>query len=142
MQTHNGKLARASSLRAARPAGTTPGGEGIASSGLAFQLWRLYQHAWLVCLIFPLASLVRNPLPVWHLALGGVALVGFAASYTWLMWPHPASQGARLRARSPISYRLFVALSVLLLVLSLMYGPAWLSPFIGVIALPRDLLPN
>ncbi len=141
MQTHNGKLARASSLRADHPAGTQPAEEGIASSGIAFQLWRLYQHAWLVCLIFPLASLVRNPLPVWHLALGGVALVGFAASYTWLMWPHPASQGARMRARSPISYLLFVALSVLVLVFSLMDGPAWLWLFIGVSAIAGVLLP-
>src|SRR5258708_25661795 len=141
MQTHNGKLARASSLRAARPAGTQPAEEGIASSGIAFQLWRLYQHAWLVCLIFPLASLVRNPLPVWHLALGGVALVGFAASYTWRMWPHPASQGARLRARSPISYLLFVALSVLVLVFSVLDNPAWLWLLIGTSAIAGLLLP-
>ncbi len=141
MQTHNGKLARASSRRAARPAGTPPAEEGIASSGIAFQLWRLYQHAWLVCLIFPLASLVRNPLPVWHLALGGVALVGFAASYTWLMWPHPASQGARLRARSPISYLLFVALSVLVLVFSVLDNPAWLWLLIGTSAIAGLLLP-
>src|SRR5258708_28948679 len=141
MQTQNGKLARASSLRAARPAGTQPAEEGIASSGIAFQLWRLYQHAWLVCLIFPLASLVRDPLPVWHLALGGVALVGFAASYTWLMWPHPASQGARLRARSPISYLLFVALSVLVFVISVMDGSAWLWLLIGTSAIAGLLLP-
>ncbi len=141
MQTHNGKLARASSLRAAHPAGTQPAEEGIASSGIAFQLWRLYQHAWLVCLLFPLASLVRDPLPVWHLALGGVALVGFAASYTWLMWPHPASQGARLRARSPISYLLFVALSVLVLVFSVMDGSAWLWLLIGTSAIAGLLLP-
>src|SRR5258708_16837229 len=142
MQTQNGKLARASSLRAARPAGTQPAEEGIVSSGIAFQLWRLYQHTWLVCLIFPLASLVRDPLPVWHLALGGVALVGFAAIYTWLMWPHPASQGSRLRARSPISYLLFVALSVLILVFSLMYGHAWLCLFICGSAVAGSLLPR
>src|SRR5258706_1464667 len=141
MQTHNGKLARASSRRAARPAGTQPAEEGIASSGIAFQLWRLYQHAWLVCLIFPLAALVRNPLPVWHLALGGVALVGFAASYAWLMWPHPASQGARLRARSRSSFLLFVALSVLVLVFSVLDNPAWLWLLIGVSAIAGLLLP-
>src|SRR2546425_3947616 len=111
MQTHNGKLARDKARRAAHSGGTRPAEEGIASSGIAFHLWRLYQHAWLVCLIFPLASLVRDPLPVWHLALGVLALVGFAASYTWLMWPHPASQEARMRARSRISFLLFVALS-------------------------------
>ena len=141
MQTHNGKLARASPRRAARPGGTQPAEEGIASSGIAFQLWRLYQHAWLVCLIFPLAQLLRDPLPVWHLALGGVALVGFAASYTWLMWPHPASQGARLRARSRSSFLLFVALSVLVLVFSVLDNPAWLWLLIGTSAIAGLLLP-
>ena len=141
MQTHNGKLARASSRRAPRPGGTQPAEEGIASSGIAFQLWRLYQHAWLVCLIFPLAALVRDPFPVWHLVLGGVALVGFAASYTWLMWPHPASQGARLRAHSRISFLLFVALSVLVLVFSVLDNPAWLWLLIGVSAIAGLLLP-
>src|SRR5260221_1121111 len=110
MQTHNGKLARASSRRAARPAGTQPAEEGIASSGIAFQLWRLYQHAWLVCLLFPLAQLVRNPLPAWHLVLGGAALVGFAATYTWLMWAHPSSPSASLRTRSSSSFLLLFAL--------------------------------
>jgi len=115
--------------------------EGIASSGIAFQLWRLYQHAWLVCLIFPLASLARDPLPVWHLALGVLALVGFAASYTWLMWSHPASQGARTRARSRISILLFVALSVMVLVFSVTYDPAWLWLLIGISAIAGLLLP-
>jgi len=127
--------------RAVSPGGTQPTEEGIASSGIGFQLWRLYQHAWLVCLIFPLASLVRHPLPVWHLALGGVALVGFAVGYTWLMWPHPASQGARLRAQSRLSFLLFVALSVLVLVLSVTDDPAWLWLLIGTSAVAGLLLP-
>jgi two-component system, NarL family, sensor histidine kinase DesK len=125
----------------ARPGNTRPSDEGIASSGIAFQLWRLYQHAWLVCLLFPLAQLVRNPLPVWHLALGGGALAGFAASYTWLMWPHPASQGARLRTRSRISFLLFVALSVLVLVFSVLDTPVWLWLLIGTSAIAGLLLP-
>jgi two-component system, NarL family, sensor histidine kinase DesK len=120
---------------------TRPSDEGIASSGVTFRLWRLYQHAWLVCLIFPLASLVRHPLPVWHLALGGVVLVGFAASYTWLMWPHPASQGARMRARSRVSLSLFVALSALVLVFSVLDDPAWLWLLIGTSAIAGLLLP-
>jgi two-component system sensor histidine kinase DesK len=125
----------------ARPGNTRPSDEGIASSGIAFQLWRMYQHAWLVCLLFPLVQLLRDPLPVWHLVLGGVALVGFAASYTWLMWPHPASQGARLRARSRISFLLFVALSVLVLVFSVLDNPAWLWLLIGTSAIAGLLLP-
>ena len=85
MQTHNGKLARASFRRATRPAGTPPAEEGIASSGIAFQLWRLYQHAWLVCLIFPLASLVRNPLPAkWE---------SNSRTPSSLVWNHHARRG-------------------------------------------------
>jgi two-component system, NarL family, sensor histidine kinase DesK len=121
--------------------GTPSTEEGIASSGVTFQLWRLYQHAWLVCLLFPLVQLVRYPLPVWHLALGGVALVGFAASYTWLMWPHPASQGARLRAQSRLSFLLFVTLSALVLAFSVLDDPAWLWLLIGTSAIAGLLLP-
>jgi len=141
MQISRGQRTRAKAPRAAFPGGRGPSDEMIASSGVTFHLWRLYQHAWLVCLIFPLASLVRDPLPVWHLALGGVALIGFAASYTWLMWPHPASQGARLRARSRSSFLLFVALSVLVLVFSVMDNPTWLWLLIGVSAIAGLLLP-
>jgi two-component system sensor histidine kinase DesK len=113
----------------------------IASSGIAFHLWRLYQHAWLVCLFFPLVALVREPLATWRLIVGLCALLFFAVSYTWLMWPHPASQGARVRARSRLSFFLFVALSVLVSVASLIYGPAWLWLFIGVSAIAGLLLP-
>src|SRR6266852_5880447 len=141
MQTHNGKLARASSRRVARPASTQLAEEGIASSGITFHLWRLYQHAWLACLFFPFISLISEPTPLWHLVLGLLALLFFAASYTWLMWPHPASQGARVRARSRISSMLFVILSVLVLVFSLVDGSAWLWLFIGTSAIAGVLLP-
>jgi two-component system, NarL family, sensor histidine kinase DesK len=123
------------------PGDRRPSDEGIAESGVTFRLWRLYQHAWLVCLLFPLASLVRHPLPAWHLVLGVVVLVGFAASYTWLMWPHPASQGARLRARSRLCLLLFVALSVLVLAFSVLDDPAWLWLLIGTSAIAGLLLP-
>src|SRR2546430_8550271 len=81
--------------------------EVIASSGVTFQLWRLYQHAWLVCLVFPLVALLREPISLGHLTLGLLALVGFATGYTWLMWPHPVSQEARIRARARFSFVLF-----------------------------------
>src|SRR5229473_6438618 len=67
------------------PGGTQPSDEVIASSGITFYLWRLYQHAWLVCLFFPLVSLVREPPATFRLVLGLFALLFFAASYTWLM---------------------------------------------------------
>ena len=87
------------------PAGTVRSDEVIASSGVTFHLWRLYQHAWLACLFFPLVSLVRQPGSPWHLVLGLVALGWYAASYTWLMWPHPVHWAAQARIRSAIRMR-------------------------------------
>jgi two-component system sensor histidine kinase DesK len=128
-------------MNARSPESITFSGDVIASSGVAFHLWRLYQHAWLVCLVFPLVALVHEPLASWRLVVGVFALLFFAVSYTWLMWPHPASQRARLRARSPFAWLLFVALSVLVSVACLVYGPAWLWLFIGVSAIAGLLLP-
>ena len=124
------------------PGDRRPSDEGIASSGVTFQLWRLYQHAWLVCLFFPLVALVREPPETFRLVLGLCALLFFAASYTWLMWPHPASQEARARSRSLLSFLLFGVLGILTLVFSLVYGPAWLWLFIGVSAIAGVLLPK
>src|SRR5712692_11264119 len=141
MPISRGQRTRAKAPRAAFPDGIQPSDEGISSSGITFYLWRLYQHAWLVCLFFPLVSLVREPPATFRLVLGLVALLVFAVSYTWLMWPHPASPGAQARARSRFSFLLFVALSLLVLVFSLVYGPAWLWLFIGVSAIAGVLLP-
>jgi two-component system, NarL family, sensor histidine kinase DesK len=141
MQMSRGQRIRAKASGAAYPGRIQLPDEVIASSGIAFHLWRLYQHAWLVCLVFPLVSLVREPLGAFRLTTGFVALLFFAASYTWLMWPHPASHGAQARVRSRISFLLFVALSTLVLVFSLVDGPAWLWLFIGVSAIAGVLLP-
>src|SRR5215213_11785264 len=73
-----------------RRGGAAPGEDGIVSSGVSFHLWRLYQHAWLICLLFPLVELVQAPLAPGRLGLGLGALVVFAAGYTGLMWAHPA----------------------------------------------------
>ncbi len=141
MQINRNPGAREKGPDIARPGGTLSSDEGIASSGVTFTLWRLYQHAWLVCLFFPLVSLVREPVSTFHVALGLFALVFFAASYTWLMWPHPASQGMRARTRSRIALALLVVLSLEVTAFSLVYGPAWLWLFIGVSAIAGRLLP-
>ena len=108
---------------------------------MTFQLWRLYQHAWLVCLLFPLAQVVREPISPWQVVVRGLALIGFAIGYTWLMWPHPASQKTRARARSQFSFLLLGILGILVLIFSLTYGPAWFWLFIGVSAIAGVLLP-
>jgi two-component system, NarL family, sensor histidine kinase DesK len=125
------------SLKTAPSVGTARSGEIIASSGVTFQLWRLYQHAWLVCLVFPLVALLREPISLGHLTLGLLALVGFATGYTWLMWPHPVTQ----KARSRFSFVLFGTLGAVALVFSLTNSPAWLWLFIGVSAIAGILLP-
>ena len=123
------------------PAGIARSDEMIASSGVTFHLWRLYQHAWLACLFFPLVSLVREPGSPWHLVLGLVALGFYATSYTWLMWPHPVHWAAQARTRSWRALLLWMVLVVLALVFSLAYGSAWLWLFIGVAAIAGVLLP-
>src|SRR5260370_617605 len=85
--------------------------------------------------------MARWPGAPWHLVLGLVALVFFAASYTWLMWPHPVHWAAQGRTRSWRARLLWVALVVLALVFSLVYGSAWLWLFIGVAAIAGVLLP-
>src|SRR5579859_5875173 len=113
MQISQRQKASGQPVKPIRPDRTARSEEVIASSGVTFQLWRLYQHAWLICLAFPLVSLMQELISPWHLALGGLALVGFATGYTWLMWPHPVSQEARGRSHSRLSYLLFGALSML-----------------------------
>jgi two-component system sensor histidine kinase DesK len=82
---------------------------------------------------------LQEPISPWHVTLGLIALAGFAAGYTWLMWPHPVSQEAR--ARSWFSFLLLGMLGTLALVFSLLYGLAWLWLSIGVSATAGLLLP-
>jgi len=124
------------------PQGVETNDEVIRESGVTLPLWQLYQHFWLlICLFFPLASLVSKPDTWLRLAVGSTALLFFAISYTWIMWPHPASRGARTRGRSRLSLLLLVALSLLVSVLSLLDDPAWLWLFLGVSAMAGVLLP-
>lgn len=115
--------------------------EAIASSGISFHLWRLYQHFWLLCLAFPIVALAQAPPSTMRLALALAGLAGYVAGYTWLLWPHPASYGARERARSWRSRLLLLGLLVLVLLLSLSEGRAFLWLFIGVSACVGILLP-
>jgi two-component system sensor histidine kinase DesK len=116
--------------------------EVMRESGITSPLWRLYQHFWLlICLYFPLVSLVSKPDARLRLAVGSTALLFFALGYTWIMWPHPASREARTRGRSPGPLLLLVALGLLVGAFSLLDDPAWLWPFLGVSAMAGVLLP-
>ena len=116
----------------ATSSGRSPAEDIIASSGIAFKLWRLYQHFWLLCLLFPLVALVRAPGSLAHLVSGLGTLVCFAAGYTWLMWPHPVSRTVQSRVRSRIQIALFVVLVALVLALSMFSSLAFLWLLIGL----------
>jgi hypothetical protein len=47
MQISQGQRTQTKESEAVRPGGTPPADEGIASSGITFRLWRLYQRFWL-----------------------------------------------------------------------------------------------
>jgi len=124
------------------PQGVKTNGEVIRESGVTFPVWRLYQHFWLlICLYFPLASLVSKPGAWLRLAVGSTALLFFAISYTWIMWPHPTSRGARTRGQSRLSLLLLVVLGLQVTMFSLLDDPAWLWSFLGVSAIAGVLLP-
>src|SRR5260370_27224160 len=113
--------------------------EVIASSGISFHLWRLYQHFWLICLLFPLVFLARHSTSSAQLITGVCALAFFAASYTLLIWRHPIERGARGRSLAPLQLVLWTVLVTLALVLSLAYNLSFLWLFIWVSAAARVL---
>ena len=116
--------------------------EVIGESGVTVPIWRLYQLFWLlICLYFPLAAMVSKPGTWLRFAVGSLVLLFFAVSYTWIMWPHPASQEARTPGRSRLSLLLLIALCLQVTVFSLLDGPAWLWSFIGVSAMAGVVLP-
>lgn len=125
-----------------RQEGVETNDEVMQESGVTNPIWRLYQHFWLlICLYFPLAALVSKP-DAWLRLVGeSLALLFFAISYSWIMWPHPASQGTRTRSRSRLSVLLLVALGIQVTAFSLLDGPAWLWPFLGVSAVAGVVLP-
>src|SRR5579859_5094400 len=141
MQTPDSQKTAENRGGTASPGGTQKTDDVIAQSGVTFHLWRLYQHFWLLCLLFPLMAEVRAPLAIWRLALGLFSLLFFAASYTWIMWPHPVNQRVQARSRSRLSFLLFALLSLQITLLSFFDDPAWLWLFIGVSAIAGVLLP-
>jgi two-component system, NarL family, sensor histidine kinase DesK len=114
----------------------------ISSSGITFRLWRLYQHSWLVALMFPLFALLQAPRSPAHVLFGLGGLAIFAMSYTWLMWPHPVSRGALRRSQVRARVGLLIALVVLALIFSFSYGLSFLWLFIGVSACAGVILPS
>ena len=121
--------------------GTSQGHDGsklqeiIAASGISVRLWRLYAYFWLVCLAFPVFSLIQTPPLGSHLLIATTGLVTFTATYFWVMWPHPLNEQGRTRYKLRTSVTLIASLTVLVLFLSIIYGNSFLWLFIGVSAI-------
>jgi two-component system, NarL family, sensor histidine kinase DesK len=107
----------------------------IAASGISERLWRLYAYFWLICLVFPIFSLMQTP--PWGISLPFpvLGLVLFTATYIWVMWPHPLNDRARTRFGLRTSITIITGLTILVFLLSTMYGSSFLWLFIGISAI-------
>src|SRR5262245_60614423 len=109
--------------------------EVVAASGISVRLWRVYAQTWLVCLLFPIISLVQTPLTSVQLLIALAGLVIFVTTYTWFMWPHPLTNKARSRSGFSTLLIALTGLTALVIYLSLNYGSAFLWLFVGVSAM-------
>lgn len=107
----------------------------IAASGISVRLWRLYAYFWLICLCFPVVSLLQTHTSGFNLLLTLLGLFMFVAAYFWVMWPHPLSDRARSRLKLHSALILITGLTVLVLLLSIVKGSSFLWLFIGVSAI-------
>jgi two-component system sensor histidine kinase DesK len=112
----------------------------VVVSGISLRLWRLYAQAWLVCLLFPILTLIQRRPAVFPLLLAVAGLVIFVACYTVVMWSHPLHPEARRRWSFRPALGLLLSLVALVLVLSLAYGGTFLWLLVGVSAMAGVLL--
>jgi two-component system, NarL family, sensor histidine kinase DesK len=112
----------------------------VVASGISLRLWRLYAQAWLVCLLFPILTLIQQRPPVFPLLLAVTGLVIFVACYTAIMWSHPLRPEAHRRWSRGFALALLLGLVALVLVLSLAFGGTFLWLLVGVSAMAGVLL--
>ena len=112
----------------------------IAASGISVRLWRLYAYFWLVCLVFPILSLLQTRPSGLGLLVTIAGLITFAVTYFWVMWPHPLNDSVRARFRLQKSATLIISLTLLVMFLSINYGSSFLWFFIGVSAIAGLIL--
>jgi two-component system sensor histidine kinase DesK len=112
----------------------------IAASGISVRLWRLYAYFWLICLVFPIFSLIQTHPRGNSLLFAVLGLIVFIATYFWVMWPHPLNDRARTRLGLRTSIAIITGLTILVFVLSTMYGSSFLWLFIGVSAIAGIML--
>lgn len=115
--------------------------EMVAASGISPRLWRLYAQAWLICLLFPMLTLVQLRLALAQWLLAGSGLVLFAVCYTALMSVHPLRLQEQARWPPPRALALISGLVALVLAQSFAYGSSFLWVLVGVSAMAGVILP-
>lgn len=115
--------------------------EMVAASGISPRLWRLYAQAWLICLLFPILTLVQLRLSLAQLLLAASGLVVFVACYTAVMSAHPMRLQAQPRWSPPLALALLASLVVVVLIQSLAYASSFLWVLVGVSAMAGVILP-
>src|SRR6266508_1738486 len=134
--------ASARSVVPATPSNAAPAAHAmVVASGISLRLWRLYAQAWLICLLFPILTLIQQRPPVFPLLLALAGLAIFVACYTAITWAHPLHPGADRRWSFRPALVLLLSLVALVLVLSLAYGSTFLWLLIGVSAMAGVMLP-
>jgi two-component system sensor histidine kinase DesK len=112
----------------------------VVASGISLRLWRLYAQAWLVCLLFPILTLIQQRPPVVPLLLAVAGVVIFVACYTAIMWSHPLRPEVHRRWSRGFALALLLGLVALVLVFSQTYGSSFLWLLVGVSAMAGVLL--
>ncbi len=120
--------------------GVTPLGP-IAASGISRRLWRIYAHVWLVCVLFPFAALVQAGLATAQGIVATAGLAIFIVCYIWLMRPYPLTGTVISSARQRVYLAAIVLVTVLILLLSMVYGNAFLWLLVGTSAMAGKTLP-
>jgi len=112
----------------------------VVASGISLRLWRLYAQAWLICLLFPIITLIQQPPPPLQLLVALIGLAIFVIAYTRIMWSHPLQASVRDRWTPRRSMLLLTGLVALVLMLSVAYGSSFLWLMVGVSALSGVML--
>lgn len=112
----------------------------VIASGISSRLWYIYANVWLVCLLFPIGTLLQSPPGplAGAFALGGLAL--FAMLYLWLMRPHPIHYAAPGRPPPPHLRLALLVMTLLGLSFSVLYDITFLWLLVGTSAVAGKTL--
>jgi two-component system sensor histidine kinase DesK len=104
----------------------------VLPGGVSLRIWKIYVHVWLICLIFPVATLVQVRPDVPGLAIVGAGLAVYVAFYIWFMRQHPLASLTDPGRREPVTQLAIALVTLLALMLSFLFGPTFLWLLVGV----------